>query len=313
MRSARKRWRAPTRETTLDSSWQGVLELRGDRETPLEIEWTLTRDPDGDLLIAMVSDVTERRLTETRQLRTLDSERAARAEAELSNQLKDQFLATLSHELRNPLGAILGWASVLKHSPELPVSLTKALDAIERNAKVQSHLISDLLDFAGIRFGKMRLEHQLVDASRVVRSAVDTVSHQANAKRIDLALSAPSTVHLVWGDEARLQQIVWNLLTNAIKFTPAGGRVTVTANLVDSGFEIRVTDSGRGISAEFLPRLFDRFSQQDDSRTQELRGARHRSDDRAAPRRAARGHDHGEQRRRRPRRHVHRLAAARTA
>lgn len=261
-----------SRETTLESSWQGVLQLCGARDSTLELEWTLTRDPDGGLLIAMVADVTERRLTETRQLRSLDSERAARAEAELSNQLKDQFLATLSHELRNPLGAILGWASVLKHSADLPASLTKALDAIERNAKVQSHLISDLLDFAGIRFGKMRLEQQLVDASRIVRSAVDTVSHQANAKKIDLALVAPPTVHLVWGDEARLQQIVWNLLTNAIKFTPSGGRVTVEARTLDAAFEICVTDTGRGISAEFLPRLFDRFSQQDASRTKSFGG-----------------------------------------
>ena len=261
-----------TQHTRRDAAWQEVLRFESGGESPRDLEWTVTRDPNGDLLIAMVTDVTERRLTETRQLRSLDSERAARAEAEISNQMKDQFLATLSHELRNPLGAILGWASVLKHSPELPPSLTKALDAIERNARVQSHLISDLLDFAGIRFGKMRLEQQLVDAPRVVRSAVDTVSHQASAKKIELALSAPPTVHLVRGDEARLQQVVWNLLTNAIKFTPEGGRVSVEARVVDSMFEIAVTDSGRGISPEFLPRLFDRFSQQDTSKAKSFAG-----------------------------------------
>jgi CheY-like chemotaxis protein len=137
---------------------------------------------------------------------------------------------------------------------------------------VQSHLISDLLDFAGIRFGKMRLEPQMLDASRLVRSAVDTVSHQAAARRIELVVEASTAVHTVLGDEARLQQIVWNLLTNAIKFTPADGRVTVTTRAVDRWFEIAVSDSGRGISAEFLPRLFDRFSQQDASKAKSFGG-----------------------------------------
>jgi CheY-like chemotaxis protein len=137
---------------------------------------------------------------------------------------------------------------------------------------VQSHLISDLLDFAGIRFGKMRLEQQVVDAPRLVRVAVDTVSHQAIARGIDLTIDVPSGPHAVLGDEARLQQIVWNLLTNAFKFTPTGGRVAVTARAVGRWFEIAVSDTGRGISAEFLPRLFDRFSQQDTSKAKSFAG-----------------------------------------
>jgi PAS domain S-box-containing protein len=252
--------------------WQGLVRLRPGLDSSLQLEWTLTRDPAGDLFIAMVDDVTERRLSETRQLRTLDSERAARAEAELSNQLKDHFLATLSHELRNPLGAILGWASVLRSSRDLPQNLAQGIDAIYRNARVQSHLISDLLDFAGIRFGKMRLEPRTLDAISVVRSAVDTVSHQATERNIQLTLDAPDAPHFVVADEARLQQIVWNLLTNAIKFTPPSGTVAVRVSPESGRLAVTVTDSGLGISGEFLPRLFDRFSQQDTTKAKSFGG-----------------------------------------
>jgi len=257
---------------TTAAPWRGVLELPRTEGVAADIEWTLTQDPGSDLLVAMITDVTERRLSETRQLRSLDSERAARAEAELSNQLKDQFLATLSHELRNPLGAILGWSAVLKNSPELSPSLRAASEAIDRNARVQSHLISDLLDFAGIRFGKMRLEVQLLDASSVVRAAVDTVSHQAQARGIELTVDAPASDTRVLGDEARLQQVVWNLLTNAIKFTPSGGLVHASGRVVDGTYEIAVADTGRGIVADFLPRLFDRFSQEDASKAKSFAG-----------------------------------------
>jgi PAS domain S-box-containing protein len=184
----------------------------------------------------------------------------------------DQFLATLSHELRNPLGAILGWARILKRTENLPSLIVQGIDAIHRNARVQSHLISDLLDFAGIRFGKMRLEMETFDPSKTVTSAVETVQHQAHNKDIELAVRMDARPLTIAGDPSRLQQIVWNLLTNAIKFTPAGGRITVTTTVEPDAWIVAVADTGAGIDAEFLPKLFDHFSQQDSTKTKSFAG-----------------------------------------
>lgn len=252
--------------------WQEVLRRTGPGQSHAELEWAVARGPEASVLIAMVTDVTERRLSETRQQRSLDSERAARAEAELSNQLKDEFLATLSHELRNPLGAILGWATVLKAMPGLQAPVMQGVEAIERNAKVQSHLISDLLDFAGIRFGKMRLDVQPLDAANVVLAAVETVTHLAARKGVTVTCEPQPQSGRVLGDESRLQQVIWNLLTNAIKFTPAGGHVTVVAGPKGGSYEISVCDSGKGIAAEFIPRLFERFSQQEAGKDKRFAG-----------------------------------------
>jgi len=252
-------------------AWSGVLTAHRDTAVT-ELEWTVSPDPDGDQFIAMVTDVTLRRQWESRQQRSLASERAARAEAELSNELKDQFLATLSHELRNPLGAILGWARILKRMPNLPPLVGQGIDAIDRNATVQSHLISDLLDFAGIRFGKMRLELETFDPSRAVTGAVETMQHQAQQKGIDLVTQLHPEQVMVTGDPSRLQQVVWNLLTNAIKFTPSGGRIQVSTSADTENWMVAVADSGTGISPEFLPRLFDRFSQQDSTKTKRFAG-----------------------------------------
>lgn len=272
----------PGQDTALDAlrtelaagrTWHGSLRLTRPGGAVSELDWTLTPDPEGNVSIALVIDVTERRLFEARQAQSLASERAARAEAELSNQLKDQFLATLSHELRNPLGAILGWSAVLRSTPGVPAALAPGVEAIERNARIQSHLISDLLDFAGIRFGKMRLDLQTLDPAQTVRAAVDTVRGQLGQKALQLDLRLESGDDaLVVADEARLQQIVWNLLTNAIKFTPAGGRIAVDAKPEAGHYRIAVTDSGKGIEPEFLPRLFDRFSQQDSTKAKSFSG-----------------------------------------
>lgn len=252
-------------------SWHGLLHVCKDSDV-FDLEWSVNPDPDGPRFIAMATDITQRRLLETRLQRSLASERAARAEAELSNELKDQFLATLSHELRNPLGAILGWSRVLKRMPDLQPHLVQGVDAIERNAQLQSHLISDLLDFAGIRFGKMRLELETFDPEKSVIGAVETIQHQAQQKNIVLHMQACTRVVSVIGDPSRLQQIVWNLLTNAIKFTPAGGAIHVSTTVDADMWQVTVADNGAGISPEFLPRLFDRFSQQDSTKSKSFGG-----------------------------------------
>jgi len=221
-----------------------------------EVEWRIVAENGHGVRIAIATNVTERE-------KLLASERAARTEAERSNQLKDEFLATLSHELRNPLNAMLGWASVLKNRNVTPDMLAQGLAAIERNSRVQSHLIEDLLDFAGIRFGKMRIDVDAVPPARAVASAAEVVQTQAQNKGVDLHLHISDREAHVLADESRLQQVVWNLLSNAIKFTPGGGHIDVHARVVKDQYEIAVTDSGRGISPEFLPQIFERFSQQE--------------------------------------------------
>ena len=236
--------------------WEGTLPVGRPDGSVAEVEWRIVAENSHGVRIAIATNVTERE-------RLLASERAARTEAERSNRLKDEFLATLSHELRNPLNAMLGWASVLKRKNVTPAMLEQGLDAIERNSRVQSHLIEDLLDFAGIRFGKMRVDVDAIPPARAVESATEVVHAQANNKGVELKLNIADRGAHVLADESRLQQVVWNLLSNAIKFTPPGGRIDVHARVVGKQYEIAVTDSGRGISPEFLPQIFERFSQQE--------------------------------------------------
>jgi PAS domain S-box-containing protein len=236
--------------------WEGTLPVARPDGSVAEVEWRIVAENGHGARIAIATNVTERE-------KLLESERAARTEAERSNRLKDEFLATLSHELRNPLNAMLGWASVLKRKNVTPAMLEQGLDAIERNSRVQSHLIEDLLDFAGIRFGKMRVEMDAIPPSRAVDSASEVVHAQASNKGVTLQLNVSDRDAYVLADESRLQQVVWNLLSNAIKFTPSGGRIEVNARAADGNYEIAVTDTGRGISPEFLPQIFERFSQQE--------------------------------------------------
>jgi PAS domain S-box-containing protein len=236
--------------------WEGTMPIARPDGSTVEIEWRIVAENGHGVRIGIATNVTERE-------KLLESERAARTEAERSNQLKDEFLATLSHELRNPLNAMLGWASVLKRKNVTPAMLEQGLDAIERNSRVQSHLIEDLLDFAGIRFGKMRIDVDIIPPARAVQSAVEVVATQAHNKNVKVDLQVGDDDKYVLADESRLQQIVWNLLSNAIKFTPAGGRIGVSGKAEGGSYEITVTDSGRGISAEFLPQIFERFSQQE--------------------------------------------------
>jgi PAS domain S-box-containing protein len=206
------------------------------------------------------------------RMRLLESERAARGAAERLSDLKDEFLATLSHELRTPLNAILGWAQVLRSGPKDKADLAKGLETIERNARVQTQLIEDLLDMSRITSGKLRLDIQTLQPGVVVEAAIDTVRPAADAKGIRLEKVLDPAAGPISGDPNRLQQVIWNLLSNAIKFTPRDGRVHVVLERVDSHVEITVADTGVGIRQEFIPHLFERFRQGDASTTRAYGG-----------------------------------------
>jgi signal transduction histidine kinase/CheY-like chemotaxis protein len=190
----------------------------------------------------------------------------ARAEAESANRLKDEFLATLSHELRTPLNAILGWTSMLGRGQVAPDKLPRVFQALERNAQTQAQLIADVLDVSRIITGKLKLEVGLVDLYEIVGRAVDAVRPAAAAKNVTLSFPDFAACP-AYGDADRLQQVFWNLLNNAIKFTPSGGAVTVDIAAIDSAHVVSVTDTGIGIPPEFVPFVFDRFRQADQAMT----------------------------------------------
>jgi signal transduction histidine kinase len=198
----------------------------------------------------------------------LESERAARTEAERASRLKDDFLATVSHELRTPLNAILGWAHILIQGQESrPEVSGQGLEAILRNARAQAHLIEDLLDMSRIVSGKIRLNLQTVDLCEIITSAAGTITPAAKAKEIQLDCVPASLPSMVRGDPDRLQQILLNLLSNAVKFTPSGGRVWVCIEMGDPWADVVVRDTGQGITSQFMPHVFDPFRQADSSTT----------------------------------------------
>src|SRR5690349_2768038 len=224
--------------------------------------------------LTIIEDVTERVAREAElqaqledRSRLLSSEKLARNEAERANRLKDEFLATISHELRNPLNAILGWAHMMRLGKLTPTNAERAVETIYRNAKSQAQLVADLLDVSRIISGKLRLDVRTIDLIYIVNAAIDSIRPAADAKAIRLQTMLDPAVGPISGDADRLQQIVWNLLTNAVKFTPKGGRIQVKVQRIDSHVEIVVSDSGVGISKEFLPYVFDRFRQADASTT----------------------------------------------
>jgi signal transduction histidine kinase/ActR/RegA family two-component response regulator len=202
----------------------------------------------------------------------LDKERAARTEAEAANRLKDEFLATLSHELRTPLNAVFGWARLLRGAAPEPETMARGLEVIERNATAQVKLIEDLLDVSRIVAGKMRLNVRSVAVPAVVEAALDAIRPAAAAKGIRLESVLDPAAGPVVGDPDRLQQVVWNLLANAIKFTSRGGRVQTTLARVDSHLEITVSDTGLGIAPDVLPHVFERFQQGDGGSTRQHGG-----------------------------------------
>ncbi|MDI1448425.1 PAS domain S-box protein [Polyangium sp. 6x1] len=213
----------------------------------------------------VIRDITERAAAEAERESLLVSERAARSEAERANRMKDEFLATMSHELRTPLTPILGWIELLRTPAQAPQNLEKGLSVIERNARLQLQLISDLLDVSRIVSGKLRLNVQRVDLPKVIDAAIESVRHAAEVNGIAIRATYDPADTAVMGDPDRLQQVVWNLVANAIKFTPKGGRVDVRLSRMNTHFRLAVTDTGQGIAAEFVPLLFDRFRQADSS------------------------------------------------
>jgi PAS domain S-box-containing protein len=212
-------------------------------------------------------DITEFRQAATEREQLLASERAARTEAERLGRMKDEFLATLSHELRTPLNAILGWATLLRRVQVGSDDYVKGVETIERNARVQTQIIADLLDMSRIISGKVQLDVQPVDLNEVISAALDAVRPSADAKQLRLRTTLDAKAGRIRGDASRLQQVFWNLLTNAVKFTPAAGRIDVVLERVNSHVEVSVEDSGIGIKPEFLAFVFDRFRQADASIT----------------------------------------------
>ena len=215
--------------------------------------------------IAVIDDVTDRVANEGEMRRQIEAAETARNVAEEAVRVKDEFLATLSHEIRTPLNAVLGWTKILLGRPIDNEMLTRALQVIDRNAVAQTRLIDDMLDMARIMSGKLRLEMQPVDLATIALAAIDVVAPTAAAKNITLLTRIETTEPWMMGDADRLQQVVWNLLTNAVKFTESGGRATLGIARDGDVLALTVEDSGRGISAEFLPQMFERFRQADSS------------------------------------------------
>jgi PAS domain S-box-containing protein len=230
--------------------------------TPSAIQKTLM-----DNVAETVALAIERKQAEAERERMLIREQAAREMAEAANRVKDEFLAIVSHELRTPLSAINGWAYMLLRGGLDGPAQIRAIQSIQRQVRAQTTLINDLLDVARIASGKVKLELREVDPARVINAAVDVVRPTAEAKRIELVAELSPVVTTVSADSERLQQVIWNLLTNAIRFTPAGGRVTIRSRRTDSVIEIAVADTGEGIGEDFLPYVFDRFRQAEGSTT----------------------------------------------
>lgn len=212
-------------------------------------------------------EITERKQAEEERAKLLIREQAARAEAEQANRTKDEFLATLSHELRTPLSAILGWSHLVRTGKLDEPQMSRAFETIERNARSQSQLIDDLLDVSRIITGKLQIEPRAVDLCGVIDAAIEAVRPAFEAKKIKVDTALQASGCFVSGDPNRLQQIFWNLLSNAVKFTPERGKVHIEADRVDSQVRVSVSDSGIGITPEFLPYIFDRFRQADGSTT----------------------------------------------
>ena len=253
------------------------------RELSVSITVSPIKDSAGHVVGAskVVRDITERKKAEAalknaaeeaeaanrERLQLLESERAARSQAERASRMKDEFLATLSHELRSPLNAVLGWTQILRTGKLNVEELNHGLDTIERNARAQAQIIEDLLDMSRIISGKVRLAVEQIDLPAVLNESIDTVRATANAKSIRLQSVVDPRGGPISADPDRLQQVFWNLLNNAIKFTPEGGQVQVLLERVKSHIEVSVSDTGEGIAPEFLPYVFDRFQQGDASTT----------------------------------------------
>jgi PAS domain S-box-containing protein len=234
---------------------------------PLEMTITVIPEDPDYRFSAFARDITERKRSERERERLLSEAEHAREQAEAASRVKDEFLSTLSHELRTPLTAIVGWIYLLRGGRLDEPARTRALDAIDRNAGAQAQVISDILDLSRIVGARFRLDVRPIQVAPVAASAIETLMPAANARGIKVQTVLDPSAGVVSGDTDRLRQVVWNLVSNAIKFTPKGGRVTVRVDRVDASVVITVTDTGVGISPQVLPYVFERFRQGDSSNT----------------------------------------------
>jgi PAS domain S-box-containing protein len=241
--------------------WRGDFPLSDAAGELVYLEWHVSAHLEPGLSLAVASDVSERLALLRQREELLEREQAARAAAEHVSRAKDDFMAVLSHELRTPLNAILNWVQVLKHSRT--ASLERGLDTIERNARAQTHLISDLLDVSRLDLGKLRLHHEPIQPRELLENSINAFDGQLAEKSIRIALETSGVRQAIMADGARLQQVIWNLLSNAIKFSEPGGCIHVRLDQGEERLTLDVKDEGQGIKPEFLPYLFERFTQSD--------------------------------------------------
>ena len=241
------------------------------KDFPIDISLSPFRSDAQFMINCVVRDITKFKELEAERSQLLAREKDARTQAENANRIKDDFLAVLSHELRTPLTTILGWTQELRSAKKDPQSMENGLAIIERSAQVQGQLINDLLDISRIHAGKLSIDVRVIDLVKVFEIAISSVRNLAKNKFIAVSTDFTPTSCMVLADATRVQQIFWNLLTNAVKFTPSGGTISAKLDIVDTETvkfaQVQISDSGIGIKAEFLPHIFDRFSQEDTSMT----------------------------------------------
>lgn len=254
-----------TRSLETTGQWHGNAPVLDAAGRHVELEWRMSRHSVPGIRLAIVTDITARLAIEADRERLLASERGARAEAEAANRLKDDFLAALSHELRTPLNAIVGFSRVLQGLRDVAANpeALQAVNAIERNAWVQAQLVSDLLDVSRITSGKLELDRQPLGPGEAVLAALTSLQSAARTKKVTIHTDLDPDVDRILWDPSRFQQVVWNLVDNAVKFSAVGGRVHVALRQTPTHLQLTVRDEGRGISPEFLPHVFDRFRQED--------------------------------------------------
>jgi PAS domain S-box-containing protein len=249
--------------------YEEVVSFEGVGSPHLRVIYTPDRDAQGEVIgwIASMVDITDRKRAEAEREKMLAREQELRQLAEDANRLKDEFLAIMSHELRNPLNVILGFSELLVRNEEITRApqLQRMAEAIRRNAIAQSKLIRDLLDLSRLRSGKLTLNRENVSMLVSVNNAVDTVRSEAAAKQIAIEIEAPDETLFVEGDAVRLEQIIWNLMNNSVKFTSAGGRISIRIAKKNDEIVLTVEDTGQGIEASFLPHIFELFRQADAS------------------------------------------------
>jgi PAS domain S-box-containing protein len=255
-------------------NYETVRQCKDGRLVDVSLTVSPIKDGAGRIIGAskILRDITQKKRDQQAREQLLEAERTARAEAERLNVMKDEFLATLSHELRTPLSAILGWSQLLLSGKLGAEGGKQGLETINRNARAQSQLIEDLLDMSRIVLGKVRVEAQRMGLASVVEAAVSAAQPGAQAKGVALVMDLETQKTEVWGDASRLQQVMWNLVSNAVKFTPRGGSIIVSMRRAGGEVEVTVTDTGMGISEAFMPYVFDRFRQGDSSTTRKHGG-----------------------------------------